>query len=322
MMDFIKENGFLSKRFSTLARICMVIHFMVGSVLTAIAVNLISNEMEKFSCAVDTTFATVKIYAEKTCFSKYNDTYNSPIRFWIFVVLSFGFLVLVSAIYFLGVQSRIDEIERYLTKRNEAQTGDKTKDKEPGRNTFYVFIFYFIHLVMRSMLGVLFAYFQHNILYPNGFVSDFRCEYVNLSQANFNVTSSNNGNATLSNVICTHSGAKDKQFLATVVFVYNITFTIITLAEVVYLILYQFLHLNMLSRLAEPKTEPWSCDFHFIIEYFLQMPYEQDNIDFTGVNNFAPGNCKLYKEYALKSTVEDINVHLGKKTSIADSIVY
>ena len=318
-MDFIKDYGFLSKRFSTLARICVVIHFMVGSVLTAaIAANLISNEMEKFSCAVNTPLATVKIYAEKTCFSKYNDAYNSPIRFWIFVLLSFGSVVLVSVIYFLGVESRIDEIERYLTKRNEAQTGDKKKDNEPGRNTLYVFIFYFIHLVVRSMLGVFFAYFQHNVLYPNGFVSDFPCEYVNLSQENLNATSSNNGNATLSNVTCTHSGAKDKQFLATIFLVYNTIFTIITLAEVVYLILYKYF--NNLLCLAEPKSKPWSCDSHFIIDYFLRMPYELDNIDFTGVNNCAATTCKLYKEYVL-STVENINICLGKKGSVADMFI-
>ena len=327
MMDFIKDCGFLSKRFSTLARICMVIHFMVGSILTAMAVNLISNEMEKFSCAVNTPLATVKIYAEKTCFSKYNETHNSPMRFWIFVVLSFGSVVLVSVIYFLGVETRIDEIERYLTKRNEAQTGVKKKDKEPGRNTFYVFIFYFIHLVVRSMLGVLFAYLQYNVLYPNGFVSDFRCEYENISQENLTVTSSNNGNATLWNVTCTHSGAKDKQVLATIVLAYNITFTIITLVEVVYLMLYQFLHFNMLSRLAEPKTKPWSCDSHFIIAYFLRMPYESDDIDddieFTSVNNCAARSCKLYKDYVLEtwSTVENINVYLGKKTSVADMFI-
>ena len=318
-MDFIKDYGFLSKRFSTLARICVVIHFMVGSVLTAaIAVNLISNEMEKFSCAVNTPLATVKIYAEKTCFSKYNDAYNSPIRFWIFVVLSFGSVVLVSVIYFLGVESRIDEIERYLTKRNEAQTGDKKKDKEPGRNTFYVFKFYFIHLVVRSMLGVLFAYLQYNVLYPNGFVSDFPCEYVNLSQENLNATSLVNGNATLSNVTCTHSGAKDKQFLATFFLAYNIIFTIITLAEVVYLILYKYF--NNLFCLAEPKSKTWSCDCHFITDYFLRMPYEVDNIHFNGVNNCAATTCKLYKEYVL-STVENINIYLGKKTSVADMFI-
>ena len=318
MMDFIKDYGFLSKRFSTLARICAVIHFMIGSVLTAMAVNPISNEMEKFSCAVYTKYATVKIHAEKSCFSKYNDAYNSPIRFWIFVLLSFGSVVLVSAIYFLGVESRIDEIERYLIKRNEAQTGDKKKDNEPGRNTFYVFKFYFFHLVVRSMLGVLFAYLQYNVLYPNGFVSDFPCEYVNLSQENLNATSSSNGNATLSNVTCTHSGAKDKQFLATIFLVYNIIFTIITLAEVVYLILYKYF--NNLLCLAEPKSKPWSCDYHFIIDYFLRMPYELENIDFTGVNNCAATTCKLYKEYVL-STVENINIYLGKKTSVADMFI-
>ena len=309
----INDYGFLSKRFSTLACIWVVIHFMVGSVLTAIAVNLISNEMEKFSCAVDTAFPTVKIYAEKTCFSTYNKTYNSPIKFWIFVLLSFGSIFLVSAIYFLGVQSHIDEIERYLTKRNEAQTGDKKKDNEPGRNTFYVFKFYRLQLVVRSMLGLLFACLQYNVLYPNGFVSDFSCEYVNLSQKNLNVTSSNNGNATLSSVTCTHSGAEDKQLLGIILFVYNTIFTIITLAEVIHLILHQFQSFNILSCLyTEPKTKPWSCDCHFITEYFLGMTYVPVNIEFTGVK-YRSANVKGYRNYIVEilSTVGNSGVNFG-----------
>ena len=321
----IKDYGFLNKRFSTLASTCLKIHFFVGSVLTAaIAFNLISNDKEKFSCPVDTIHVTVKGNIQDECWNKYNDTHTSLMRFWSLFLSSLFSVVLVSAIYFYAVQIRIDEIERYLTKRNEAQAGDKKKDKEPSRNTFYVFIFYFIHLVMRSMLGVLFAYLQYNVLYPNGFVSDFHCEYGNSSQANSKGTTPNNGNASLSTVICTHSGAKDKQFLATIVFAYNIVFTIITLAEGIHLILYQFVQFNILSCLAEPKTKPpWSCDSHFIIEYFLQLPYESDDIDFRGVNNCAAKSCKSYKENILKclSTLENVDVNFLPKTSVADMFI-
>ena len=305
----INDCGFLNKRFSTLALICVVTHFIIGTVLTGFAVPLMTSEMEKFSCAVDTTFATIKTYAEKTCFSMYNDTYNSPIRFWIFVLLSFGSVVLVSVIYFLGVQSRIDEIERYLTKHNEAQTGDTI----PGRNTLYIFKFYRLQLVVRSMLGLLFACLQYNVLYPNSFVSHFRCEYVNLSQENLNATSSNNGNATLSSVTCTHSGAEDKQLLAKIVLAYNIIFTIITLAEFVHLILCQYQRFNILSCLyTEPKTVPWSCDSHFIIEYFLGKPYEPHYVELTRVE-YPSAEVECYKNYIVEilSKVGNSDVNFG-----------
>ena len=224
-----------------------------------LAFNLISNDKEKFNCPVDTIHVTVKGNIQDECWNKYNDTHTSLMRFWILFLSSLFSVVVVSAIYFYAVQSRIDEIEKYLTKRNEAQTGEKKKDKEPGRNSLYVFIFYFIHLVMRSMLGVLFAYLQYNVLYKKGFVSHFRCEHENSSQEKLNVASSSDGNTTLSSVTCTHSGAKDKQFLGTLIFVYNIIFTTITLVEAIHLILYQSLRFNILSCFyTEPKTKPWS----------------------------------------------------------------
>ena len=313
MID-LKDYGFLSKRFSTLASTCLKIHFFVGSVLTAvIAFNLISNDKEKFNCPVDTIHVTVKGNIQDECWNKYNDTHSSLMRFWSLFLSSLFSVVVVSAIYFYAVQSRIDEIERYLTKRNEAQTGDKKKDKEPGRNTLYVFIFYLIHLVMRSMLGVLFAYLQYDVLYNKGFVSDFRCEYE----------TSSIGDTTLSSVTCIHSGAKDKQFLGKAIFVYNIIFTIMTLAEVMYIILYQFIF-KILSLFTEWNIIPqWSCDSHFVADYFLGIPYEPNNIDLTGVNNCAAKSCKSYKEYILKSlsTVENVDVNFGPKTSVADMFI-
>ena len=313
MID-LKDYGFLSNRFSTLAGTCLKIHFFVGSILTAvIAFNMISNDKEKFNCPVDTIHLTVKGNIQDECWNKYNDTHTSLMRFWSLFLSSLFSVVLVSAIYFYAIQSRIDEIERYLTKHNEAQIGEKKKDKEPGRNSLYVFKFYFIHLVMRSMLGVLFAYLQYNVLYKRGFVSHFRCEYENSSQEKLNIASSSDGNTTLSSVTCTHSGAKDKQFLGTFIFVYNIIFTTITLVEAIHLILYQSLRFNILSCFyTEPKTKPWSCDSHFITEYFLRMPYEPDNIELTSVK-CPSANVECYKNYIVEilSKVGNSGVNFG-----------
>ena len=323
MID-LKDYAFLSNRFSTFACVFLKTHFFVGSVLTAvIAFNLISNDKEKFSCPVDTIHVTVKTNIQDECWNQYNDTHTSLMRFWILFLSSLFSVVLVSAIYFYAVQSRIDEIERYLTKRNEAQTGDKKKDEEPGRNTLYVFIFYFTHLVMRSMLGVLFAYLQYNVIYKNGFVSHFRCEYENSLEENLNVGSSSDGNTILSSVTCTHSSAEHKQLLGTLLFAYNIIFTIITLAEVMYIILYQFIF-KILSLFTEWNIKPqWSCDSHFVANHFLRLPYEPDDIDLTGVNNCAAKSCKSYKEYILKclSTLENVDVNFLPKTSVADMFI-
>jgi hypothetical protein len=53
-----------------------------------------------------------KIYVEKTCYSRYDQTYNSPLPLYSFVLLNIDFTVLASVIYSFGVSSRVEEIER------------------------------------------------------------------------------------------------------------------------------------------------------------------------------------------------------------------
>ncbi|CAB3999248.1 NACHT, LRR and PYD domains-containing 14-like, partial [Paramuricea clavata] len=105
MIDTIKD--YVSpKRFSILAYVCVIIHFHCGVILVAITTALRLGETEKFSCAVDTNFATHKTYAEKTCLSIYNNAYNSPVRFSAFVALNFGSAVVHYVLYPSGFHSQ------------------------------------------------------------------------------------------------------------------------------------------------------------------------------------------------------------------------
>ncbi len=185
--------------------------------------------MEKFSCAVDTNYATHKSYVEKTCFSFYDDAFNSPVRFYAFVVLSYGSVIVVSVVYSLAVGNHIDETERYPSGSDESQTVS-----EPGRNTLYVFYFYFIHLVVRLILGILFTILQHFVLYPSCLDSQFSCVYPELRQADHNITAVKNTSIIQPNVTCTASTAQDKQFWRTFVSASNVVFAIITLLEVIF----------------------------------------------------------------------------------------
>ncbi len=215
--------------------------------------------MEKFSCAVDTNYATRKSNVEKKCFSFYNDAFNSPVTFYAFVILSYGSVIAVSVVYSLAVGNHIGETERYSSGGDGSETVD-----EPGRNTFYVFNFYFIHLVVRSMLGILFTILQHTVLYPSGFDSQFSCVYPELRQADHNITAVKNTSIIQPNVMCTASSAQDKQFWGTFVSISNVIFAIITLLEVAYLIWYQFP--NCFNAQSDNS---WSCDSQFITEYFF-----------------------------------------------------
>ncbi|CAB4034794.1 Hypothetical predicted protein, partial [Paramuricea clavata] len=121
MIDTLNE--YVSpNRFSILAYVCVIIHFHCEVILTAITTALRLGETEKFSCAVDTKFATHKTYVEKTCISIYDDAYNSPVRFSAFIPLGFVSVVVVSVIYSLAVGNRIDETERYSTGSDKSET--------------------------------------------------------------------------------------------------------------------------------------------------------------------------------------------------------
>ena len=317
MMDSVKDY-LPPKRFSTLAYVCVILHLMCGAILIAITMDSNSDDMEKFSCAVNTTFATHKTYVEKTCFSNYNDVYNSHIRLFAFVLLSFGSVAVVSVIYSLAVANRIDETERYLAKRDETQTHAKKEIIEPGRMTYYVFYCYFIHLVARFILGVLFTILQYYVFYTNGFDSQFTCDYPALTQPDPTITTATmNTSVLLSNVTCANSAAKDKQFWATSVAVCNVIAAVIALTEVIYLALHGFSCFNTQFHFL------WSCDSQFITEYFLgetYIPFEND--EFTGVDNFTPTSDEIYKEKILNASLTpDINYGFNTFTSLDEMFV-
>ena len=237
--------------------------------------------MERFSCAVNTNYAPYKSYVEKTCFSLYDDAFNSPVRFYAFVVFSYGLVGVISVVYSLAVGNRIDETERL-----------SSGSDEPGRKTLYVFYLYFYHLVIRSLLGILFTILQHYRLYPSGFDSQFSCVYPELRQSDHNITAVKNTSIIQLNVMCTAPAGPDKQLSGIFVSVSNVIFAIISLLEVAYLIGYQFPYvLN-----AQPDAA-WSCDSQFITHYFSPKQYIPKKI---AIN--------IYKQNVLRdSLTTDIN---------------
>ena len=313
-MDSIKD--FVSpKRFSILAYICVILHSICGAILMAITTALRLGETEKFSCAVDTTFATHKTYVEKTCFSNYNDVYNSPIRLFAFVLLSFGSVAVVSVIYSLAVGSRIDETERYSSGRNSPPLNGPN---QPGTRTLYVFYFYFFHLVVRSIFGMLFTILQVTVLYPTSFDSKFTCIYPKLTQPDLNTTTAKNASAPLSSVTCENLAAEDKQSCSYTVFGCNIIFTLMILFEVIYMIR----GLTKRGRFPYFKPKSWSSDLEFIMKYFLRKPHMPEHIMLIGVDIPTPNSAQIYKEKVLNAPLtSDINNGFNTNTSLDDIFI-
>ena len=88
MLDAVKDY-LTPKTFSFPAYVCLIAPLVCGLVFTSIVVALRVGEFAKFNCAVDPeSAASYKTTVEKTCYSRYEKKYNSPLPFYAFVILS------------------------------------------------------------------------------------------------------------------------------------------------------------------------------------------------------------------------------------------
>ena len=110
MIDAVKDC-LAPKIFGIVAYICIIVHFLFGTVFTAVIAALRASENGKFSCFVDAnSTATYKKQVDQACFARYDEAYNSPLSLYGFVLLSTGLSVLLSVVYSLLVWKRVDEI--------------------------------------------------------------------------------------------------------------------------------------------------------------------------------------------------------------------
>ena len=277
MIDAVKD--FLSpKRFGVVSYICLILHFLSGMAFIGVTSELKKGEFGKFSCTVVDTKSTVvyKNYIEKTCYSRYELTYNSPLPLYGFVLLSTGFTVLVSVAYSLAVSHRVEEIDRTSNVSDETRT-----DREEASRGFYVFYFYFLHLVVRSLFGILFTVLQYIVFYPRGFDFEFSC---NLPTSDVPSQTRNNtriGKLNNTSIACENSTASEKQLWSVIVSVLNTAFALIILGKVIYL-WRQFPILNCRSEVG------WSCDSEFITVYLLRKQYMRVELRLATMDNDTP----------------------------------
>ena len=84
MIDAVKD--YLAwKTFGIVAYICVILHLLCGTAFIAVTVALRASENGKFSCSVDfKSTATYKKQVDQSCFSRYDQIYNSPVPFFFF----------------------------------------------------------------------------------------------------------------------------------------------------------------------------------------------------------------------------------------------
>ena len=295
MIDAVK--GYLApKRFGVVAYVCLIVHFLTGLALITVTSTLRAGEFGKFSCRVDKGSTTVyKIYVEKTCYSRYEQAYNSPLPLYGFVLLSTGVIVIVSVIYSLGASRRVDDIDKTLSRSDES-----TAVGEETRQGLYVFYFYFFHLVARSLFGIVFTVTQYTLFYSDGFDFDFSCT---LPASGAPQISNDSSIEKFNNtpIACENTSASEKQIWSVIVAVLNIAFALIALGEVVYLFCRRFAIFRCCAQVV------WSNDTEFVTVYLLRKTYRRVDHELTNIENNSP---------SLHSSPDDTISH----SSLQDSI--
>ena len=246
------------KRFHIVAYVCVIVHFLCGSAFIVVTAVLRASENGKFSCFVDRqSTATYKKQVDQACFLSYDETYNSPLPFYGFVLLSTGSTVLISVIYSLVVWKRVDEIESYHERRTDGEAENQTQN----RRTIYVFYSYFIHHVLRALFGIIFTVLQYTYFYPNGFDLKFSCNLSNQVTSSGINTPSNVSHYSKS-LICKNATASEKSSWGIIVSVLNTIIAFIIIVEIIYLF----------QRSSIPNCHSqvgWNNDSKFVTAYFL-----------------------------------------------------
>ncbi len=288
MVDVNTVKDYLClKRFGIVASICIIVHlfFGLGFIVAATTLWIMENN-GKFSCTVDTENVAYQVRVERKCLTRYCQAFHLSLDgfIWTSMVLPF----VASLIYSLAVGTRVQEIE---LSRLERQTDgeDENYDRE-NRRTVYVFIFYFVHLVVRLILGIIFTVLQYTYLFPNGFDLKFSCNLPSTDQETSNMNAPKNASFNLKTttvILCENGTASRKQSLSTLVTIINVIVVLAVLGEVIYLC----------SR----RFSIWSCDNQFVIEHLLRKRY-------VPIGSTSSKFIKFYKIQVLnRPYIPDIN---------------
>ena len=164
---------------------------------------------------------------------KYDEHHNSPFPLYGFVLLCFLPPLAVCIAYsWCFVKSRVDEIEIALKPNPEDPR------PRPRLRTRRVFCSYFLHLLVRVVLGISFVVSQNFVFYPNGFPTKFACvsptlkPTVILNSTYFNATE--DGGFVIG---CDNTVGSDNATCAMGIWVVNILFAILVFGELCYLVM-------------------------------------------------------------------------------------
>ena len=309
MIDAVKDY-LAPKTFGILAYVCSIVHVHCGLVFTGIAIALKEGEAEKFTCYVPPESTLIyKTQVDKACFSKYQQHYNAPLPFYIFVLLSTWFPIIIALVYSLWVRRRVEQVDSNINKTQ----ADSEADSQVRNRTFYVFRFYFIHLVLRVLCGVLFTILQHALLYPRGFDFKYGCslprtEFTPNIPKNASVSQLNSTSVT--SVGCENAKAPEKHTLWLIVSVFNALFAFIISVEIIRLCRQFSVFDYIIGK---------ECDTKFITVYLSRKKDIRVETELISVYSNLQQCVDYYKRQVLHSP-RSTGLNLGAKSKHFDEL--
>ena len=244
-MESLKEL-FSSKYFSSFGYIVAVSYLPALVIFAGYTGQLRTSERRTFRCPSSPD-------SRDDCLLKYDEQYNSPFPLYGFVLLCFVPLLAVCIAYsWCFVKKRVDELEAAL------KPDPENPRRRPRVTTRRVFYSYFLHLLVRLVLGILFTLLQNFVFYPNGFPTEFVCASPTVNPT-VNSTDLNVTKDYASAISCDNSVGSDNAICAGGIWIVNILFASLVLLELFYLLL------------KAKRSQEFTFDSEFCQKYFFNM---------------------------------------------------
>ena len=238
------------KTFNKLSFVAVICWVASGVILLGIFAD-IQNSESRFDFSCDAT-KNNKDVIEGKCFEQYEKRYNK-LPVYGFVIVNFGLIALVAVIYSQIVKSRVDDLE-LPNADNESQL----QQAHPTRR-YRLFVAYCCQLAFRISFAILFMALQTQVLYPQNFPSDFKCDMIPRA-GNNSITQSTNFTQITQAYSCHNQRATNKNFWTNALIVVNGAFGLVVFVEIVWI----------LSRARKGKT--FMEDSQFFADHLKAKP--------------------------------------------------
>ena len=318
MLDAVKDY-LTPKTFGVLVYVWSIVQIVYGLVFTAIVVTLKEGEPAKFTCYVAHESTLIyKTQVDKACYSRYQQKYNAPLQFYLFLILSAWSPIVVALIYSLRVRRRVEQVSSRI---NATQAESEADRQGQISGSSYVFYFYFFHLAIRALFGILFTILQYSVFFPNGFDFEFNCS---LEPTQFRINTAQKVSLNETSVACENPSAPEKHILWVIVSLFNTGFAFIMVLEIIRLYQryrqcdYTNFIIDYLLRNQNIPNEVELAPLNVNLEEFVVDILSHDSVESVSAN--LEQRLNLYKEQVLRSP-RSIDVFFAPTTGLDDMYI-